>query len=61
MPPGEYDCTCVSFGPLESTTQTANQLAQPFLHSSQQKVPILYNGRPYPPELSLPMGDLDPM
>jgi len=23
----------------------------PFLHSLRQKVPILYNGRPYPPEL----------
>jgi len=35
---------------------------QPFLRSSQRKVPIglLYNGRSYPPELSLPMGDLDP-
>jgi len=29
------------------------------LHSLWQKVPILYNGRPYPPELPLPMGDLD--
>jgi len=27
--------------------------------SLRQKVPILYNGRPYPPELPLPMGDLD--
>jgi len=25
----------------------------------RQKVPILYNGRPYPPELPLSMGDLD--
>jgi len=31
-----------------------------FLHSSWQKVPILYNGCPYPPELPLPMGGLDP-
>ena len=58
-PPGEYDCTCASFGPLESTTETANGYIQPFLHSLQQKVPILYNGRPCPPELPLPMGDLD--
>jgi len=59
-PSGEYDWTCVSFGPLESTTQTANRSVQPFLHSSRQKVPMLYNGHPYSPELSLPMGDLDP-
>ena len=43
--------------PLESTTETANGSVQPFLHSSLQKVPVLYNGRPYPPELSLPMRD----
>jgi len=46
MTPGEYDWTCASFGPPESTTQTANQSVQPLLHSSQQKVPILNNGRP---------------
>jgi len=32
---------------------------QPFLHSLRHKVPIMYNGRPYPPELPFPMGDLD--
>jgi len=58
-PPGECDWTCASFGPLESTIQTANRSVQPFLHSSRQKVTILYNGHPYPPELPLPMGDLD--
>jgi len=56
---GEYDWTCASFGSLESTTDTANGSVQSFLHSLWQKVPILYNGRPYPPELPLPMGDLD--
>jgi len=30
-PPGEYDWTCASFSPLESTTQTANRSVQPFL------------------------------
>ena len=45
--PGEYNWTCAFFGPPESTTQTANRSVQPFLHSSQQKVPILYNGRPF--------------
>ena len=58
-PPGEHDWTCASFGPLESTTDMANGSVQSFLHSLRQKVPILYNGRPYPPELPLPMGDLD--
>jgi len=57
-PPGEYDWTCASFGPVESTTNTANGWwVQPFLHSLRQKACILYNGRPYPPELPLPMGD----
>ena len=29
--------------------------------SSRQKVPILYNGRPFPQKLPLPIVDLDPM
>jgi len=53
---GEYDWACASFGPPESTTQTANRSVQPFLHSLWQKVPILCNGRPFPPKLPLPMG-----
>jgi len=36
---GEYDWTCASFGPLESTTDSA------LLHSSWQKLPLLYNRR----------------
>jgi len=56
---GEYDWTCAFFSPLESTTDKANGSVQLFLHSLQQKVPIRYNGRPYPPELPLPMGYLD--
>jgi len=59
-PPGEYDWSCAFFGPSESTTQTANRSVQPFLHSSRQKVPILYDGRPYPPELPLPAGRSGP-
>ena len=59
-PSGKYDWTCASFGPPESTTQRENRLVQPFLHSSWQKVPILYSGRPFPPKLPLLMGDLDP-
>jgi len=30
-------------------------------HSSRQKVPILYNGRSFPPKLPLIMGDLHPI
>jgi len=58
-PPGEYDWTCAFFRPLKSTTEAANGSVQPFLHSVRQKVSMLYNGRPYPPELPLPMGHLD--
>jgi len=58
-PPGEYDWTCASFGPLDFTTETANVSVQPFLHSLRHKVPILHNGHPYPPELRFPTGDLD--
>jgi len=47
---------CASFGPPESTTQTANRSVQPFLHSSQQSVPILYNGRPFSPNFPFPRG-----
>jgi len=36
--PGEYDSTCASFCPPESTTQTANRSIQPCLHSSRQSV-----------------------
>jgi len=37
-PPGEYDWTSTSFGPLESTTKTANGSVQPFLHSLRHRV-----------------------
>ena len=59
-PPGEYDWTRASFGPPESTTQTANRSVQPFLHSLRQKVPILYSGRPFPPKLPLLTGGSEP-
>jgi len=35
-----------SFGPPESTTQAGSRAVQPFLHSSQQRVAILYNVPP---------------
>ena len=53
---GKYGSTCASFGPPESTTQTANRSVQLFHHSSRQKVHILNNGRPFPPKLPLLMG-----
>jgi len=34
-PPGEYDLTSASFGPPESTTQTANRSVQPFCTAHQ--------------------------
>ena len=40
--------TCF-LGPPESILQTASRSVRPFLHSSRQNVPILYNGPP-PPE-----------
>jgi len=57
-PPGKYDWTSASFGPRESTTQTANRLVQPFLHSSRQKVPILCNGWPLPQDCSFSWGGI---
>jgi len=42
--------------PTESTTQRANRSVQLFLHSWPQKVPILYNGRPFLTKLPLLMG-----
>jgi len=52
--------THADFGPLESTTQMANWLVQPFLHSSRQKVSILYNRQPFPQKLPLPTGGSGP-
>ena len=54
------DWTSASFSSPESTAQTVKWSVQPFLHSSQQKVPILYNGRPFPLKLSLLMGRSEP-
>jgi len=41
-PPGEYDWTCASFGPLQSTTETAPRSVQPPLHRWPQSVPIWF-------------------
>ena len=50
-----------SFGPIECSTEMASRLVQPFLHSSPQRVPILYNVPPLlSSKLPLPVGDLDP-
>ena len=48
-----------SLGLPKFTTQMASRSVQLFLHSSRQKVPILYNGRPFPPKRPRPLGDLD--
>jgi len=50
---------CDSFGQSEPTIQMASRLVQLFSHRWWQRVPILYNGRPFSPKLPLPMGDLD--
>jgi len=46
-------CTChlihASLDPSESTSQTASQSVQQFLHSSWHRVPIHYNWSPIPP------------
>ena len=42
--------------PPDSASPTASRSVQPSLHTSWQRVPILYNGTPFP----LRIGDLDP-
>jgi len=45
--------------PRDSAPQTASRSVQPFLHSSRQRVPILYNGCHFPhSKLPLRMGNL---
>jgi len=36
------------------TIQMANQSVKPFVHIAQHKVPILYNGRPFPQKCPFP-------
>jgi len=44
-------------GPPESKSRTASRSVQPFLHSSRQRVPILYNGPPlFPSKFPISMG-----
>ena len=51
-----------SLDPPNSASQMASWSFQPFLYSSWQRVPILYNGPPLSPsKLPIHMGDLDPM
>jgi len=53
-------CNTCFLGPRESSTQTASWSVQPFLHSSRQRVRILYNRRPRPPQnCFFPWGHLD--
>jgi len=59
--PVDFHLTHDSLGPSEPITQAASRSIWPFLQSSLQNVPILYNGTPFSPsKLSLPMGDPDP-
>jgi len=39
----------VSLGPSETQSKMASRSVQPFLHSSRQIFPMLYNGPPFPP------------
>ena len=48
-PPLFGPCLLWSRSPISAT-------AELLLRSSRQKIPILYNGRPYPPEVPLRMG-----
>ena len=41
-------CNTWFLGPYDSASQMASPSGQPFLHSSPQSVPILYNGLPFP-------------
>jgi len=50
----KYNWTSAFSIPPESTTRTANQSIQPFLHSSWYKVPIVYNECPFPKNCPFP-------
>jgi len=59
LPMGDLDPHLIhdSLGPSAPKTQTASRLFQPFLHSSLQSVPVLYNWLPHPPsKLPVLMG-----
>jgi len=49
---------CGSLGPPYSASQTAYRLGEPFLYSSRQTVPILYNGRPFPQKIAHSDGQI---
>ena len=46
--------------PPDLSSQTASRSGQPFLHSSRQKVPVLYNGRRFLQNSQFPCGNLGP-
>jgi len=50
--------THASIGPLESSTQTVSQSIQPFLHSSWQSVPMLYNELLFPLKIATSHGGI---
>jgi len=47
-PPGEYDWTCASFSPRESTTQTANRWFSRFCTANGRKSLCFTMGDPFP-------------
>jgi len=48
-------------GPPESKSQTASRSVLPFLHSSRQSVPVLYNGPSFTVKIAPSHGGLDPI
>ena len=50
-----------SVGQPESIPKTASRSVQPFMHSSLQNVPILYNGRPFPLKIAPAHGRSGPL
>jgi len=49
-----------SLDPPNSTSHMTSRSVQPFLHRWLQKVPLIYNDRPFPPKLPLPTGESGP-
>ena len=55
--------TAPNFRPMSIVAERSpiSATAEHLLHSSRQKVPIIYNGTPFaPPPQNCPLGDLDP-
>jgi len=55
-PPGEYNWTCASFGPLESTTETANGSVHRFCTDYRRKCLYFTMGAPINQNCPFPWG-----